>query len=254
MKKLILSLIVLVVTALSSWALEHTVQRGETLESIARLYNVSVQDLIKENRDCDRLFYVGMKLYIPEAPAQPATSMTDTSTTHIIDDSANMQQTSTQESGFQNQTSTIQNSNEIITPNDFSNVFVSYSAKFDHFDLGSYEIGWVTYNEKGWGGIMAIDANYGIVKHGSLSYRFGAAYGDVIHPNIMLNCSLTGFVNFYDDPETSDLKTGGGILLTPGISFRANRFVLGLSYDLGVSISKKSSFGHNFRATVGYKF
>ena len=43
----------------------HVVQRGETLESIAKLYNVSVDDVKKVNGDGDILVYAGMKLTIP---------------------------------------------------------------------------------------------------------------------------------------------------------------------------------------------
>jgi len=56
-------------TAVEVWALEHTVQRGETIESIAKNYSISVAQLIEANPSAADLFYVGLKLNIPEAPA-----------------------------------------------------------------------------------------------------------------------------------------------------------------------------------------
>lgn len=43
----------------------HTVERGETLESIAQKYHVSKSDIKKNNPYVEDAFYVGLKLYIP---------------------------------------------------------------------------------------------------------------------------------------------------------------------------------------------
>lgn len=57
----------------------HVVQRGETLESIAEYYNVSVEDIDKANPNMDGVVYVGLKLNIPTSSAQPKTSSRDVS-------------------------------------------------------------------------------------------------------------------------------------------------------------------------------
>lgn len=69
MKKLILSLTLLIAAVAGASALEHTVQRGETLESVAKAYNITTQQLVNANPGADKLFYVGLKLNIPEANA-----------------------------------------------------------------------------------------------------------------------------------------------------------------------------------------
>lgn len=48
-----------------SQTVTHVVQRGETLESIAEYYKVSVEDINKANPNADGVVYVGMKLNIP---------------------------------------------------------------------------------------------------------------------------------------------------------------------------------------------
>lgn len=45
---------------------EHTVARGESIESIANKYHITPQALIKANPGLDSLFYIGMKINIPE--------------------------------------------------------------------------------------------------------------------------------------------------------------------------------------------
>lgn len=51
--------------SLSLFAEKHTVQRGESLQSIADKYKVSVAQLVEANPGSDNLFYVGLILNIP---------------------------------------------------------------------------------------------------------------------------------------------------------------------------------------------
>lgn len=67
-KKIFLSVLLCTVCMLSmaqSQTVTHVVQRGETLESIAEYYKVSVEDINKANPNADGIVYVGMKLNIP---------------------------------------------------------------------------------------------------------------------------------------------------------------------------------------------
>ncbi len=67
-KKIIFSVLLCTVcmfTMAQSQTVTHVVQRGETIESIAQYYNVSVEDINKANPNADGVVYVGMKLAIP---------------------------------------------------------------------------------------------------------------------------------------------------------------------------------------------
>ena len=67
-KKIFLSVLLCAVCMFSmaqSQTVTHVVQRGETLESIAEYYKVSVEDINKANPNADGMVYVGMKLNIP---------------------------------------------------------------------------------------------------------------------------------------------------------------------------------------------
>lgn len=55
----------------------HVVQRGESIESIARKYAISVEDLKKANPSVEKYFYVGMKLKIPEIKVETKTSLVE---------------------------------------------------------------------------------------------------------------------------------------------------------------------------------
>lgn len=68
---------VCVVTMAQSQTVTHVVQRGETIESIAKYYNVSVEDINKANPNADGIVYVGMKLNIPTSSKPQIVSNND---------------------------------------------------------------------------------------------------------------------------------------------------------------------------------
>lgn len=75
MKKKILLIFLFCVEALFVMAQDkvttHVVQRGESIESIAKYYNITIENLKKANPDTENFIYVGMKLVIPVATSQP---------------------------------------------------------------------------------------------------------------------------------------------------------------------------------------
>ena len=62
---------------LAVFAQIHTVEKGETLQSIAEKYHVSISSLVAANPGADNLFYVGLKLNIPEQEAQVASPVSE---------------------------------------------------------------------------------------------------------------------------------------------------------------------------------
>ncbi len=68
MKRLILCvMVVFSITMMAQEVKTHTIQRGETIESIAAKYQVSVGAIKKANPYAGEVYYVGMKLNIPAA-------------------------------------------------------------------------------------------------------------------------------------------------------------------------------------------
>lgn len=73
---LVLLMVMFAITSTAQNVMTHTVQRGETLESIAKKYNVTVEGLTKANPDAAKFFFTGMKLNIPnEEKVLPSTSI-----------------------------------------------------------------------------------------------------------------------------------------------------------------------------------
>lgn len=61
----------------------HVVQRGETIESIAKQYNVSVADINKANPNAEGVVYVGMKLQIPLSTEKQSANTPDATLTTV---------------------------------------------------------------------------------------------------------------------------------------------------------------------------
>jgi len=67
MKRIVLCIFAIMSISMAmAQQVSHTVQRGETLESIAHKYNITVEKLKQANPDASEMFYVGMKLNVPQ--------------------------------------------------------------------------------------------------------------------------------------------------------------------------------------------
>lgn len=250
MKKILILLWAMMVCAGVAWsAVVHTVQRGESLETIARDYNTSVQSIVNANPGCENLFYVGLKLTIPdmaegtervpEASARPVASAVGAASVSA---------------GVTSDQPAISGTGDTAeaTANDFSNLFAMYSAPFDAFDKGFYGLGWVSYYEGGFGGTFSVHGNWGLMDPGNFMAQFGPVYGYPVHPNIMLGAQLKGFVMSYDDFD-GDMKVGGGMYLTPNINFRAKHLVVSVGYNIGWGKTiGEVKFDHHFQASIGF--
>lgn len=71
MKKIIILTSLLLLVIIQASAFVHVVEKGETLESIASIYDIPKAVLIKANPGCDKRLYIGQKIQIPMVEDQP---------------------------------------------------------------------------------------------------------------------------------------------------------------------------------------
>ena len=72
------------ITASAQTTVTHTVERGETVESIAKKYNVMPQDIINANPDAVELIFAGMKLDIPTSGKHNSTANNQTQSEQTV--------------------------------------------------------------------------------------------------------------------------------------------------------------------------
>ncbi len=171
MKKTILCIILLAANILVSLAQtmqKHTVQRGETQESVAQKYGVTVAAMKEANPNIGEYFYVGMVLNVPEkqsvaengsVPVTETTSVpatTSTAATRVVVDER-------QESAYTSPT--------------VSSTTVSFSRK-GTWDMTG-RLGWFarTYEKgadmDGFGMSMLLGANYFLEEQAFLKFCIG---------------------------------------------------------------------------------
>ena len=140
MKKILVCLFMLLpFMSIMAQQVAHTVQRGETLESIAKKYNVSVYALTQSNPDAKDLFYVGMKLVIPNSKATRKEVKTPETETPIVASPTVPQKTKQEET--QKKSGFIQRVEGMIDVTDVT-IMLRPDDKFYGIRL-SYNNGWV---------------------------------------------------------------------------------------------------------------
>ena len=242
-KKIILSVLFCTVCMLSmaqSQTVTHVVQRGETIESIAEYYKVSVEDINKANPNADGMVYVGMKLNIP--------TNSNTSTKKDIavskDNLRNKGVPTTNKSEVTTTSPSIKNKynvNKTTTDlTDYSIYGLFYRASFEDAGTGFYGLGGTAFASSGWGLNFYIGADYGLAEkhYEGVCFYIGPSYGYNFN-NILLMGSLD-FVGIYagqgEGQQTgtnhkgetytytgTKNKFGWGITLSPQVGIKLNK-------------------------------
>lgn len=175
--------------------IKHTVERGETLASIAKRYATTEAELIELNPDASQFVYVGMELIIPNAQKQEQTSekLTYTYSSNTVN--------------HYSKETLLQTRDKEYNASDFGFYGLSYLAPFDNADKGYYMIGGEFFSDSGWGGDLQLGFNYGLVDkdYAGCAFLLGPAYG-YAYNNVLVSASLD-FIGAYSSAGKSE-KTG----------------------------------------------
>lgn len=102
--KAIALFVIILLNATPVWAQDaktHTVERGETLSSIATKYGVSQEEIIKLNPEAKQFIYVGMELVIPVTSAETSNKEQKPSTVNQVEvKQSNINQSATSSTDF----------------------------------------------------------------------------------------------------------------------------------------------------------
>lgn len=220
----------------------HIIKRGETIESVANKYGVSIEDLIKANPSAKNYFYVGMKLAIPkvdktEEKIAPVTTealtVTDTSYEYYKKDI------------------------EKRDMNCYSNYGIRYNAPFESAGSGYYALEGQIFYYSGFGLVMGIGSNMGIVDidYSSVSFILGPAYA-YKYNNVLFSSAIELVGNYRSlSEEEKDLGLKSfnmGFGLCPKVGYIINRIIPSLGVDFMIYPGNSSKIIPCFN--VGLKF
>lgn len=250
-KKIILSVFFCTVCMLSmaqSQTVTHVVQRGETIESIAEYYKVSVEDITKANPNAGGMVYVGMKLIVPVGTANvPAQTLTQQET---------VKKDKRQQSAYESSTTIKSNYNKVSSNSwqrnqprimwgltyfaqDFDDVKLSghYGLAIDALNIGGSLFGFnATLGSFNWG-LVDKDYTTDVMLLGpNVAYEFA--------PNIIvaLPAQVMCTVSF----EGTDTKTSWGWAISPRLYYSFGK----VNLNAGVLIN--GGFKKGEKATCGF--
>lgn len=175
--------------------IKHTVDRGETLQSIAKRYATTEAKIIELNPNAAQFVYVGMELVIPNAQEHKQANIPVEYT-----NPSNSTASSTDEM-------LVQTRSNGYNISDFSFYGISYFAPFEDADKGYYMVGGEFFSDSGWGGDLQLGFNYGLVDkdYAGCAFLVGPAYGYAFN-KILVSASLD-FIGTYSGTGKAQ-KTG----------------------------------------------
>lgn len=246
----------------------HKIEKGETVESIAQKYGVTVDDIKKANPNAGNYFYVGMSLKIPRKVSEEATTEGNTAieSTPVLHEKENTEIAgkSLDSNPLIHHTENVDvsknNNNSIskIDPYDFGYWGFTYNAPFENADLGAYYIEQhVFHTGSGWGVEWGLGANYGLVDsdYAGILFKAGVTHGWPISEKVLFATSFcfdgsysgtgkyieSGYSNsnaswggqYYEVERSGDQEFYWGFSLRPKIIFKAGKIYpnLGLMFS-----------------------
>lgn len=220
MKKILVCMFMLLpFMSIMAQQVSHTVQRGETLESIAKKYNVSVYALTQSNPDAKDVFYVGMKLVIPNTKATQKEVKTPETEASIVTSPTVLQESKQEET--QKKSGFIQRVEGMIDVTDVA-IMLRPDDKFYGIQL--------SFNN-GWFGMIS-GFYYQFVSHGTSNGFLGLGLAPKYATGpLLVGVSLYPYVNLYNKyqykgdskygvpmfDEKTKIGYGGALDITAGL-------------------------------------
>lgn len=264
----------------------HTVARGESLESIAQKYNLTTAELIEANPGAEKLFYVGLKLNIPQAslnapadksdpqtnaqdstPQNDSTPSTDSDVSADTDDNPGATYVMMLEYGFLPKTEGISSTNLAYAFTVGANYYVMHKDQglFVGARIGYNSASYYSYTSDGRGHYVTSKTNSHFI---TLPINAGFAFATqdkkfAVTPYAAFDFNFcvagktktTGRTDVNIDID-SNLKKKVGIDFRIGAQLRLWGFNVGGAYVIPLNKGQKGYFGEDgyFAVNIGYGF
>lgn len=239
----------------------HTVQRGETLESIAEKYHVTKETITQNNPNAKDAFYVGLKLYIPTSQSANNPQNTGQPQNEAIQSApsyGNNDYSQNKQSEYSYSNNDPKSSSTSTHLYKKYAIEVGYNAvSFDDVKLtGSYGLSFTAFaleivNDLYLGiHVSPFNFNWGLVDSdfASDAIKLGPALGYYFTPTIFVSLPVAVVCNLYF--KGTDTKTSWGMSWAPSLYVGSNKIGLfaGPMFSLGFEGDSKIQTG--FRAGI----
>lgn len=254
MKKLIFSFALMLASlSMSAQTIQsHTVQRGETIESVAKKYGISVNDLQQANPSTKDYFYAGMKLVIPRKTSIRNATQTPNSNSSNRVAAATPSTTRTKN----NPAKTIKQKVKMPTlhsdldGSDFTSVALTFGHDFTDLVGMTYGIQGQYFLNNGFGATLTVGANYGLEDDADIMFRVGPSYVYPITNMFYVMGTACYTLTMAEHRGNSGMVSGATIIPTIGLSF--DHIKVGINGD--IHWRNGGDFGAGAYLSVGYSF
>ena len=233
-------------------SLFHTIQRGETIESVAKKYGISVSDLQQANPSTKDYFYVGMKLVIPHKSRTQNATQTPSSNNPNRVAVATPSTTKTKNNPFK----TIKEKVKLPTlhsdldGSDFTSVALTFGSDFTDLVGMIYGIQGQYFFDNGFGATLTAGVNYGLEDDADMVFRVGPSYVYPLTNMFYVMGTACYTLTFADYKGNTGTVSGISVIPTIGASF--NHIKVGINGDL--HWRNGGDFGAGAYLSVGYSF
>lgn len=254
-KKLFLSVLLCTVCMFAmaqSQTVTHVVQRGETIESIAEIYKVSVEDINKANPNADGIVYVGMKLNVPvetmdtytdEAPQQDDVEQRSTQTVTYYSTPTKRKGNVSSNTWKRNQTRSMWGLTYFAC--DFEDVKLSghYGITLDMLNIGESLFGFNT---------TLGSFNYGLVdkEYTTDLILFGPNVSYEIVQNVIVSLPVQAMCNV--SFEGTDTKTAWGWAISPRLYYSFGKVNVNAGILVNGGFKKEEDVTCGFTVGIGF--
>lgn len=246
MKKIfIIFLIFIFLNVSAQTTISHIVRRGETIESIAKKYEVSVEDLQQLNPSTKKYLYAGMKLVIPPKPStQLNTQVRDS----VLDDHSKHTLTTGSVPYKGNKHKASSHSN--LERSNYSSIGITIGHDFTDVVGMTYGIQYQHFMSNGIGATFTVGANYGLEDDADIVFRVGPSY---VYPiTDILYAMGTACYTISHCSYNGNTGTISGASIIPAIGISFNSIMIGINGDF--HWRNGGSIGAGAYLSVAYSF
>lgn len=228
MKKIFITFILLFIFLGMSaqTTISHIVRRGETIESIAKKYEVSVEELQQLNPSTKKYLYAGMKLVIPSGSStRQSTQVQDP----VVDDHSKRALTTEAEAVPYKEIKHKASNHSNLEKSSFSSIGITLGHDFTDVVGMTYGIQYQYFMSNGIGATLTVGANYGLEDDADIVFRVGPSY---VYPiTDILYAMGTACYTISHCSYNGNTGTISGASIIPAIGISLNSIMIGINGD-----------------------
>ncbi len=203
----------------------HTVQRGETVASVAKKYGISVDELKNANPNVNNHFYIGMSLIIPanKTALVHSEEIISSQQKYSIGNNNDAKQIKVSNS---NENRTKHHANNSLDGSDFRSAGILFGSDFSDLVGLTYGVQGQYFLKNNFGATLNFGLNHGIEKNSDMVIKIGPSYVYPIYDWLYVMATACYTLSLVEGKGGSGNVSGASFIPTIGIAIKQLRIGL----------------------------